>query len=60
MARMKTKYTSEIMTLRRKISMKSPYDEFTAIKTISKLKKDLKNTREDANKYMIERNKLKS
>lgn len=48
------------MTLRRKISMQSPYDQFTAIKTISKLKKDLKNTREDANKYMIERNKLKS
>ena len=57
---MKTKYTSEVMTLKRKISMKTPYDEYTAVKQISKLKKDLKNTREDANKYMIERNKLKT
>lgn len=47
------------MNLRRKMTMKSPFDEFTAGRTISKLKKDLKNTREDLRNNIVERNRLK-
>jgi hypothetical protein len=40
------------------MTMKTGFDEFTAQKTIAKLKKDLKNSREECRKYIIERNKL--
>lgn len=59
-ARIKTKYQNEVMSLRRKMNMRSPYDEFTALKTISKLKKDLKQTRDDLRNNVVESKKLKS
>jgi hypothetical protein len=40
--------------------MKSPFDEFTAVKTINKLKKELKNTREDLRNQIVQKNKLKT
>ena len=52
------KSETEVMNLRRKITMKTGYDEFTAQKTISKLKKDLKIAREECRKNISERNKL--
>jgi len=39
--------------------MKTGFDEFTAKKTISKLKQDLKIAREDCKKHIVEKNKLK-
>jgi hypothetical protein len=56
--RLKTKYQSEIMNLRRKANMKSPFNEHTAVKTISKLKKDLQNVRDDLRNQIVEKNKL--
>jgi len=58
--RLKTKYQNEIIALRSKISMRSPFDEFTAVKTINKLKKELKNTREDLRNQIVQKNKLKT
>jgi hypothetical protein len=58
-ARLKTKYQNEIMSLRRKATMRTSYDEFTAGKTICKLKKDLKNVRDDLRTQIVEKNKLK-
>jgi len=54
----KMRCETEVMNLRRQISMKTGFDEFTAQKQISKLKKDLKHAREEYRKYIIERNKL--
>jgi hypothetical protein len=59
-ARIKTKYQTEVMNLRRKSNMKSSFDEFTAVKTINKLKKDLKNVRDDLRTQVVEKNKLKT
>jgi hypothetical protein len=56
---LKTKYQREIMDLRRKNNMKYTFDEFTAGKTISKLKKDLKHTRDDLRNNIVEKNKMK-
>jgi hypothetical protein len=58
-SRLKTKYQSEIMGLRRKNMMRSPYDEFQSNKTISRLKKDLKNVKDDMRNHLVEKNKLK-
>lgn len=58
-SRIKTKYQSEIMGLRRKANMSTTFDEFTASKTISKLKKDLKNAKDDLRSQIVEKNKLK-
>jgi hypothetical protein len=55
----KTKYQTEIMALRRKANMKAPYDEATAVRTIGKLRKDLKNVRDDLRNQIVEKNKLK-
>jgi hypothetical protein len=54
----KLKCESEVMNLRRQMTMKTGFDEFTAQKMIAKLKKDLKNAREESRKFMVERNKL--
>ena len=59
-ARLKTKYQSEIMGLRRKANMRSTFDEFTAGKTISKLKKDLRNVKDDLRGQIVEKNRLKT
>jgi hypothetical protein len=59
-SRIKTKYQTEVMNLRRKSNMKTSFDEFTAVKTISKLKKDLKNVRDDLRNQIVEKNKLKT
>ena len=48
------------MSLRRKLAMKSGYDEFTAQKTINKLKKDLKKTKDDLRDNIVLNNKLKN
>jgi len=40
--------------------MRSTFDEFTAVKAINKLKKDLKNTREDLRDQIVQKNKLKT
>jgi hypothetical protein len=37
--------------------MRSNMNEFDSNKTINKLKKDLRNTREDLNKQIVQRNK---
>ena len=58
--RLKSQYQSEIMSLRRKLAMKTGYDEFTAAKTISKLKKDLKQTRDDLRDNIVLNNKLRT
>ena len=58
--RQKSKYQTEVVALKSKISMRSPFDEFTAVKTINKLKKELKGTREDLRSQMIQKNKLKT
>ena len=58
-SRIKTKYQGEVMNLRRKANMQTGYDEFTAGKTICKLKKDLKNVREDLRTHIVEKNKYK-
>lgn len=58
-SRLKTKYQNEIMELRRKNMMRSPYDEFQSNKTISKLKKDLKSVKDDLRNNIVEKNKLK-
>ena len=58
--RTKNKYQTEIMSLRRKLAMKSGYDEFTAQKTINKLKKDLKKTKDDLRDNIVLNNKLKN
>ena len=57
--RLKSQYQSEIMSLRRKVAMRSGYNEFTAQKTISKLKQDLKQTRDDLRDNIVLNNKLK-
>ena len=48
------------MNLRRKSNMRSSFDEFSAVKTINKLKKDLKNVRDDLRTQVVEKNKLKT
>ncbi len=53
----KKKYQTEVLDLRRKISMKSNMNEYDSNKTINKLRKELRNTREDLNKQMVLRNK---
>jgi hypothetical protein len=53
----KNKYQTQVLDLRRKITNKGNLDEFTANKTVSKLKKELRNTREDLNKHIVSRNK---
>ena len=58
--RLKSQYQSEIMSLRRKVAMRSGYNEFTAQKTISKLKQDLKQTRDDLRDNIVLNNKLKT
>lgn len=58
--KLKSKYQGEIQSLRRKLAMKSGYDEFTAQKKISKLKKDLKQTRDDLRDNIVINNKLKT
>jgi hypothetical protein len=58
-SRLKTKYQNEIMGLRRKLNMRTPFDEFTSLKTISKLKKDIKNVKDDLRNNIVEKNKLK-
>ena len=57
---LKSKYQGEIMSLRRKLAMKSGYDEFTAQKTIAKLKRDLKQTRDDLRDNIVLNNKLRT
>jgi len=59
-SRLKTKYQSEIMGLRRKMMMRSPFDEFQSNKTISRLKKDLKNVKDDLRTHIVEKNRLKT
>ena len=58
--RLKAKYKNEITSLKRKVTMKSGFDEYTAQKTISKLKKDLKQTKEDLRDNIVLNNKLKT
>ena len=58
--RLKAKYRNEITSLKRKVTMKSGFDEYTAQKTISKLKKDLKQTKEDLRDNIALNNKLKT
>lgn len=58
-ARTKTKYESEVLNLRRQMTMKTGFDEFSAIKTISLLKTELKQAREEARNYLVTRNKIK-
>ena len=58
-ARTKTKYESEVLNLRRQMTMKTGLDEFTAMKTISLLKTELKQAREDARNNLVIRNKNK-
>jgi hypothetical protein len=58
-SRLKTKYQHEIMELRRKVMMRSPFDEFQSKNTISKLKKDLKSVKDDLRTNIVEKNKLK-
>ena len=60
MNKIKKKYQTEINNLKRKLTMKSGYDEFTAQKTISKLKKDLKKTKNDLKENIVLNNKLKN
>ena len=58
--RLKAQYQSEIMSLRRKASMQSGFNEFNAKTTITKLKKDLKQTRDDLRDNIVLNNKLKT
>jgi len=58
-ARTKTKYESEVLNLRRQMTMKTGFDEFSAMKTISLLKNELKQVREEARNYLVTRNKIK-
>ena len=58
--KIKHKYQSEITDLRRKLAMKSGYDEFISQKTISKLKKDLKKTKDNLKDNIVLNNKLKN
>ena len=58
-ARTKTKYESEVLNLRRQMTMKTGLDEFTAMKTISLLKTELKQAREEARNNLVVRNKNK-
>ena len=58
--RLKAQYQSEIMSLRRKTSMQSGFNEFNAKTTIMKLKKDLKQTRDDLRDNIVLNNKLKT
>ena len=57
--KIKNKYQNEIIDLKRKLAMKSGYDEFISQKTISKLKKDLKKTKTDLKENIVLNNKLK-
>ncbi|MCQ2821264.1 MAG: hypothetical protein MJ252_28730 [archaeon] len=57
---LKSKYQGEIMSLRRKLAMKSGYNEFTAKKTISTLRKDLKQTRDDLRDNIVISNKMRT
>ena len=59
-ARTKTKYESEVLNLRRQMTMKTGLDEFTAIKTISMLKCELKQAREEARNNLVLKNKNKT
>ena len=58
--RLKAQYQSEIMSLRRKTAMQSGFNEFNAKTTINKLKKDLKQTRDDLRDNIVLNNKLKT
>jgi hypothetical protein len=58
-ARTKTKYESEVLNLRRQMTMKTGFDEFSALKTISLLKNELKQAREESRNYLLARNKIK-
>ncbi len=53
----KKKYQTEVLDLRRKISMRSTMTEHDSGKTINKLRKELRSTREDLNKHIVLRNK---
>ena len=58
-ARTKTKYESEVLNLRRQMTMKTGFDEFSAMKTITLLRNELKQAREEARNYLLARNKIK-
>lgn len=58
--RTKNKYQTEIMSLRRKLAMKSGYDEYTAKSQIAKLKKEIKKTRDDLRDNIVLNNKLRT
>lgn len=59
-SKVKSNYQSEISSLRRKLAMKSGYDEFAAKKEIAKLRKDLKQTRDDLRDNIVLNNKLRT
>jgi len=59
-SRTKTKYESEVLNLRRQMTMKTGFDEFSAMKEISKLKNELKQAREDCRNYLVVRNKIQN
>ena len=58
-ARTNTKYESEVLNLVRQMTMKTGFDEFSALNTISLLKNELKQVREEARNYLVTRNKIK-
>jgi hypothetical protein len=58
-ARTKTKYESEVLNLRRQMTMKTGFDEFSAMKTISLLKAELKQARDEARNNLVTRTKIK-
>ena len=60
MNKIKNKYQNEINELKRKLSMRSGYDEFISQKTIAKLKKDLKKTKDNLKDKIDLNNKLKN
>ena len=57
---MKKEYEAKLNVLRRKNVMTTKYDEFISKKTISKLKKDLKSTKDNLKVNQTEVNKLKN
>jgi len=56
-ARTKTKYEGEVLNLRRQMTMKTGFDEFSAMKQISLLKAELREAREENTKNLVQRNR---